>query len=90
MMIACMNEHYKRLFISQYPKFINALCYIKKACAITNCRLAQLPVERKEAIVLACDEILDGKHHGHFVVDMVQGGAGTSTNMVCLRTEFYP
>jgi aspartate ammonia-lyase len=39
-------------------------------------------VEKKEAIALSCDEILEGKHHGHFVVDMVQGGAGTSTNMV--------
>ncbi len=61
---------------------IDALAFIKKAAAITNNRLGLLPEEKKNAIVAACDEILEGKHHGHFVVDMVQGGAGTSTNMV--------
>jgi len=35
----------------------------------------------KDAIVQACDEIISGKFHNHFVVDMIQGGAGTSTNM---------
>ena len=37
--------------------------------------------DRAKAIAAACDEILGGKHHEQFVVDMIQGGAGTSTNM---------
>jgi aspartate ammonia-lyase len=68
--------------LSQFPRFIEALCYIKKAAAITNYRLGELSEIKKDAISSACDEILEGRLHGHFVVDMVQGGAGTSTNMV--------
>jgi aspartate ammonia-lyase len=67
--------------LCQFPRFIEALCYIKKAAAITNHRLGAISEEKRDAIGAACDEIVGGKLHGHFVVDMVQGGAGTSTNM---------
>lgn len=67
--------------ISNFPAFINALAYIKKAAAITNRDLGDLDERRCWAISESCDEIIRGKLQGHFVVDIVQGGAGTSTNM---------
>ncbi|MBB4637703.1 aspartate ammonia-lyase [Longimicrobium terrae] len=67
--------------ISQYRYLINALAAIKEAAALANQELGILPAEVADAIVRACREIRDGKLHEQFVVDVVQGGAGTSTNM---------
>ena len=67
--------------ISAYPKFIVALACIKKAAAQTNAELGLLSEEIAQAIAKACDEILAGRLHSEFVVDVIQGGAGTSTNM---------
>jgi aspartate ammonia-lyase len=67
--------------ISHYPRLIHSLAYIKKAAAMANQELSLLPAELSGAICTACDEILAGKLHGEFVVDVIQGGAGTSTNM---------
>jgi len=67
--------------ISHYPRLVHSLAYIKKAAALANMELGLLPVGIGEAIVSACDEILAGKLHSEFVVDVIQGGAGTSTNM---------
>lgn len=67
--------------LSGFPHFINALAFVKKACALANCEMGVLQKNRADAIGAACDEILEGKLRDHFVVDMVQGGAGTSTNM---------
>lgn len=67
--------------ISIYPDLIRALAFVKKAAAITNNELKVLNDERCKAITAACDEILAGKLHEHFVVDVIQGGAGTSANM---------
>ena len=67
--------------ISIYPELVNALAAIKQAAALTNHKLGLLDVERTEAIVQACIEIREGKMHEQFVVDVIQGGAGTSTNM---------
>jgi len=67
--------------LSGFQHFIEALAFIKKACALANCELGILERARAEAIAAACDELLAGKLHDQFVVDMVQGGAGTSTNM---------
>ncbi|MFN3780904.1 MAG: lyase family protein, partial [Candidatus Kapaibacteriota bacterium] len=67
--------------ISHFPELIVALAQVKKACALANHYLGLLPENIKNAIVQACDEIIDGRFHTHFVVDMIQGGAGTSTNM---------
>ena len=65
-----------------YPDFIRALAHVKRACATANGRLGLLPGDVVEAIVAACDELIrSDRHHAHFAVDMVQGGAGTSTNM---------
>jgi len=78
---AVENFNISGIRLSQYPEFVRALAYVKKACAITNQELGVLDAPRAKAIVTACDEILAGKFHNHFVVDMIQGGAGTSTNM---------
>jgi aspartate ammonia-lyase len=67
--------------ISVYPDLVNALAEVKKAAALANRDLGLLDAERARAIVAACDEISGGALHDQFVVDVIQGGAGTSTNM---------
>ncbi len=57
------------------------LAQIKRACAMANGEAGVLSAERAQAICRACDEIADGKLHDQFIVDPIQGGAGTSTNM---------
>jgi aspartate ammonia-lyase len=67
--------------IRHFPPLINALAMVKKACALANFELGNLPASKKDAIVQACDEVLEGRWHDQFPVDLIQGGAGTSTNM---------
>jgi aspartate ammonia-lyase len=67
--------------ISHYPSLIRALAEIKMAAALTNRELGLLDPAIAEAIVAACREIQAGELHDQFVVDVIQGGAGTSTNM---------
>ena len=67
--------------ISHYPRLVHSLAYIKKAAALTNLDLGLLPVELAQAIATACDDIVQGELLSEFVVDVIQGGAGTSTNM---------
>src|SRR5438876_5328164 len=67
--------------ISIYPDLIRALACIKQAAALANHELGMLGKAKADAIVAACEEIRAGKLHGEFVVDVIQGGAGTSTNM---------
>ncbi len=67
--------------ISSTPSLIIALAYVKKAAALANLELGLLPAETAGAIGQACDDIIGGKLHDQFVVDVFQGGAGTSTNM---------
>ncbi|HEY3311174.1 MAG TPA: aspartate ammonia-lyase [Anaerolineales bacterium] len=67
--------------INTYPALIKGLAYVKLACAMANQELGLLNKNRADAIIQACREILTGKLHEHFVVDVIQGGAGTSTNM---------
>ncbi len=64
-----------------FANFVKALALVKKAAAQANHELGVLEQERADAIVQACDEITEGKWHDQFVIDMFQGGAGTSTNM---------
>jgi aspartate ammonia-lyase len=78
---AIENYHITGIPISHYPLFIKALAGIKQAAALANLELGLLDEKRAKAIASACDEILDGKLHDEFVVDVIQGGAGTSTNM---------
>ena len=67
--------------IAAYPGLIRALAQIKKAAALANQQLGLLDEKIADAIAAACDEIIAGKLHDEFVVDVIQGGAGTSTNM---------
>ena len=74
-------ENFHITGLNMHPEIINSLAYIKKAAAITNCEAGLLDKKRAQAIVQACDEILAGKLHEYFIVDPIQGGAGTSLNM---------
>lgn len=67
--------------LKDFPYLVKGLAYVKKAAAIANTELNLMPKEICEAICKACDEIIDGKFHENFIVDLIQGGAGTSTNM---------
>lgn len=67
--------------INHFPELVNALALVKLACARANNQLGGLSDKKLNAIELATNEILNGKYHENFVVDMIQGGAGTSTNM---------
>ena len=67
--------------LMNFKHFVDSLAFVKKGAAQANCELGVLAKEKMVAICAACDEILAGKLHQHFVVDMIQGGAGTSTNM---------
>lgn len=74
-------ENFHITGLNMHPEIINSLAYIKKAAAITNCEAGLLDKRRTQAIVQACDEILEGKFREDFIVDPIQGGAGTSLNM---------
>ena len=67
--------------ISHFPALVRALVQVKSAAAWANRELGVLPTEKADAIIAACDEIDAGHLHDQFVVDLIQGGAGTSTNM---------
>lgn len=67
--------------VKHFPQLVVALAMVKKAAAKANHKLGLLSLNHQQAISQACDEIIAGKWHEHFVVDVIQGGAGTSTNM---------
>ena len=73
-------ENFHITGLNMHPEIINSLAYIKKASAITNCEVGILEKKKAQAIVQACDEIIEGKFHDDFIVDPIQGGAGTSLN----------
>lgn len=78
---AVENFPFSGVRVSHYEHFVRALACVKKAAALANAELGALDKKIGNAIAQACDEILAGKLHDQFVVDMIQGGAGTSTNM---------
>jgi aspartate ammonia-lyase len=67
--------------LREFPVLIESLAAVKEAAAQTNFELGLLEPEHAEVIIRAAREIRAGRHHEHFLVDMIQGGAGTSTNM---------
>ncbi|MGY5858035.1 MAG: aspartate ammonia-lyase [Candidatus Thorarchaeota archaeon] len=75
------NFDVSQVNLSKYSTLIQALAMVKKACALANRDLGHLGPEFATAIIQACDEIIAGGLEDQFVVDMLQGGAGTSTNM---------
>ena len=67
--------------VSQWPELVRALAFVKKAAAQANRELDVIDATKADAIVKACDDLIAGQLHEQFVVDVIQGGAGTSTNM---------
>ena len=67
--------------VAQMPELIRALAFVKKAAARANADLGVIDRKRAGAIILACDDLIRGELDEQFVVDVIQGGAGTSTNM---------
>lgn len=92
---ALINFPISNVPISNFPNFIKALAHIKKAAAQANLEQKALEPAIGEAIIKACDELIDGKHLEQFPIDVIQGGAGTSSNMnanevICNRAlELY-
>jgi len=78
---AMENFDISPLKIGNEPAFIRALAYIKKAAAKANCGIGALEPALRDAIVTACNEVLEGRHHDQFVVDLLEGSGGTSINM---------
>ena len=75
------NYHISRKTMSMYHDFIIAIAYVKLAAVETNHTLGVINDEIAGAIAQACRELIDGKWHDNFPIDMMQGGAGTSVNM---------
>jgi aspartate ammonia-lyase len=67
--------------ICHYPDLIKAFAMVKLAAARANHDVGQLDKEILAGIEKACADLIEGKHHDQFVLDVFQGGAGTSTNM---------
>ncbi len=74
-------ENFTITGLTIHPQMVTSVAEIKKASAIANFQAGCLDKERADAIVTACDEIIAGKLHDQFIVDPIQGGAGTSVNM---------
>ena len=69
------------ILLRHYPELVQSLAMVKKASALANREFGVLKPDIANAIISACDLIIAGDGLNHFIVDMVQGGAGTSTNM---------
>ena len=78
---ASENFSVSRVSLYNYSTLIRSLAMVKKACCLANKELGHISDEYADAIIQACDEIIAGKFENQFIVDMMQGGAGTSTNM---------
>jgi aspartate ammonia-lyase len=78
---ALENFNITGVTLNFYPEFIKALAMVKMGSAEANLKLGLIDEKIAHAITEACREIINGNLHRHFVVDMIQGGAGTSTNM---------
>lgn len=74
-------ENFNITGLGMHKEMIHSVAEIKKAAAITNFEAGRLEKKLCDAIVKACDEIISGQLHDQFIVDPIQGGAGTSLNM---------
>ena len=75
------NFAISKFHLNEYPLFIKGMAITKAGAAIANHELGLLSDEMTEAILKACNEIIEDQHHEQFPVDMIQGGAGTTVNM---------
>ncbi|MCP8687672.1 aspartate ammonia-lyase [Marinobacterium sedimentorum] len=78
---ACNNFALSGVTLQHFPRLIVALAMVKQAAAQANAELGSLDADKARAIQSATQAIIAGEYHDQFVVDMIQGGAGTSTNM---------
>ncbi|MCQ2298528.1 MAG: aspartate ammonia-lyase [Bacteroidales bacterium] len=78
---AMENFHISGRLLSEYPNFIKGLAITKIGAAVGNLATGMINKEQHDAIIWACEQLLEGKYHDQFPIDMIQGGAGTSTNM---------
>jgi aspartate ammonia-lyase len=78
---AVANFPISGIAVSQLTELVTALAAVKEAAALANCELGQLDATKAAAIVAAAQEIRAGLLHEQFCLDVMQGGAGTSTNM---------
>ncbi|EAH8309378.1 aspartate ammonia-lyase [Campylobacter upsaliensis] len=78
---ALENFHMSGRSLRNYPFFIKAFAQVKKAAALANKEVGVLDADKADALAKACDRLIAGEFLDQFVVDMIQGGAGTSTNM---------
>jgi len=78
---ATQNFNLTGVPLNHFPKFVRALAMVKLAAAKANAGLGNLSQEKADVIIRACEDIINDKYHDAFIVDMIQGGAGTSTNM---------
>ena len=74
-------ENFQITGLNMHPEIVDSIVYIKKAAAMVNSDIGKLDKKKAEAIIKACDEILQGSLLDNFIVDPIQGGAGTSLNM---------
>lgn len=78
---ALENFHMSGRSLKNYPFFVKAFAQVKKAAALANKEVGVLDADKADALAKACDRLIAGEFLDQFVVDMIQGGAGTSTNM---------
>ncbi len=78
---ALENFQVSGLTTNFYPDYVKAYAMVKLAAARANTEVGRMKPEKLAAIEKACQAIIDGKYHDQFLVDMYQGGAGTSANM---------
>ena len=78
---AVENFNISGITLNFFPALIDSLAMVKESAAEANFELGLLREDMRDAMVKACRELRNGKYHNQFVVDMIQGGAGTSTNM---------
>ena len=78
---AIENFHISGQLLSNYHNFIKGMAYTKKAAAMANIEVGMITKEQGDAVVWACDQLISGQYHDQFPIDMIQGGAGTTTNM---------
>lgn len=78
---AIENFNISGITLNFFPVIIKSIAMVKLAAVQANYELGLIDSSVSDAIIRACNEIINGKYHNHFIVDMIQGGAGTSTNM---------
>src|SRR3954453_21875712 len=78
---ALENFQISGVLTKDYPEYVNAYAIVKLAAARANTEVGRMKPEKLSAIEKACKAIMDGKYHEQFLVDMYNGGAGTSANM---------